>query len=80
MHTRTGPHAAAIASAYCGGISLPSFKIARLITFQVTWTSRIPMTSCIHREVIHAQGHIGSNQNRAFTAANVVHEARAAPW
>jgi len=36
------------------------------------------MTSCIQRDVIHAHGHIGSNQNRAFTPVNVVHEAQSA--
>src|SRR5260370_6604053 len=42
--------------------SLSSFSTARLITCQTTLTGRTFSTSSIQREVIHAQGQIGSNQ------------------
>ena len=70
MHTRTGPHAFFIISAYSSGRSRPSFSTARLMTCQCVSTSRTFSTSSIQRDVIHAKGHSGSNQKstRVFSA------------
>ena len=53
-------------SRYSSGISRPSFRTANDITCHCTSTSRTCSTSSIHREVIQAQGHIGSNQKSAL--------------
>ena len=65
MTTRTGPQARSIIVAVVLGQVAPSLSTARLITDQVTSTGRTFSTSIIQREVIHAQGHRGSNQNSA---------------
>src|SRR6266487_4353635 len=63
MHTRTGPQARAMNSLYRSDrSSLPSFRMARLMTCQRGWTGRTLVTSTTQREVIQAQGHCGSNQ------------------
>src|ERR1039458_7341549 len=59
--TRTGPQDRSIMERYSEGSSRPSFRTARLITDQVTSTSRTCSTSISQREVSHAHGQIGSN-------------------
>src|ERR1035437_9745699 len=59
--TRTGPQDRSIIKRYSEGSSRPSFRTARLITDQVTSTSRTCSTSISQREVSHAHGQIGSN-------------------
>ncbi|GAA4286635.1 hypothetical protein GCM10022262_09940 [Georgenia daeguensis] len=44
----------------------------RLMTCQRTVTSRTFSTSLIQRDVIHAHGHMGSNQKSAVAGAVVV--------
>src|SRR5450631_2802070 len=61
MMTRTGPHERSIMASYSGGSSRPSLRTARLITDQVTSTSRTCSTSISQREVSHAHGQSGSN-------------------
>ncbi len=61
MMTRTGPQACSMSARYCSGRSRPSLSTARLITDQVTRTGRTVSTCMSQREVIQAQGHIGSN-------------------
>src|SRR5689334_18930400 len=63
--TRTGPQARSIIARYSSGRSRPSLRTARLITDQVTSTGRTRSTSIIQRDVIHAHGQSGSNQNSA---------------
>src|SRR3954469_23243677 len=72
MQTRTGPHAAAISAWYSSGRSRPSLSAASDITCHRTWMSRTFSTSRIHRLVIHAQGHIGSNQKSALAMADIL--------
>src|SRR5690242_3889576 len=62
MTARTGPQAFFIISTYCSGRSRPSFSTARLMTCQDTVSGRTFSTSSTQRDVIHAQGHSGSNQ------------------
>ena len=47
-------------------MSLSSLRKARLMMCQVTEMSRTCSTSRIHREVIQAKGHAGSNQKSAL--------------
>jgi hypothetical protein len=64
--TRTGPQPRSIMSRYfCGSSSLPSLSTDRLITCHRTSTGLTFSTSIIQRDVIHAHGHMGSNQKSA---------------
>src|SRR5580658_9729591 len=64
--TRTGPNALDSRSLYSAGrFSRFSLSTARLITRKFTSISRTFSTSRIHREVIQAHGHSGSNQKPA---------------
>ena len=76
MMTRTGPHALVIRSRYQSSRSRFSFSTARLITRQVTSTSRTCSTCISQRDVIHAHGHAGSNHIRTgvfFAMASSCH-------
>src|SRR5690606_36018518 len=59
-----------IACRYSSGTSLSSLRTDRLITCQRTLIGRSFSTSRIHREVIHAHGHRGSNQKSTGVAAS----------
>src|SRR5665811_1079753 len=71
---RTGPRPRSIFERYSGGSSRPSLRTARLITDQVTSTSRTCSTSISQREVSHAHGQIGSNHisTAALTVISVI--------
>src|SRR4051794_9972956 len=72
MHTRTGPHASAIACWYSSGRSRPSLSTASDITCQLTSMSRTCSTSSIQRLEIHAHGQIGSNQKSAVAMSDLL--------
>src|SRR3954471_1922728 len=61
MIARTGPHALSISRREPAGRLRFSLSTERLITRQVTSMSRTCSTSMSQRDVIHAQGHAGSN-------------------
>src|SRR5674476_1261855 len=70
--TRTGPRERSIMELYSAGSSRPSLRTERLITDQVTSTSRTFSTSISQREVTHAHGQIGSNHISTEALAGAV--------